>query len=64
MVSWVKIQKVWLMAFIWSVIMLIIGFVQIPDVVQITMQIISQMLKLQQIILQIAVIIRLWKILR
>ena len=64
MVSWVKIQKVWLMANILPVIMLIVGFVKIPDVVQIIVQIISQMLKLQQIFLQIAVIIMLWKILR
>ena len=64
MVSWVKIQKVWLMANRLLVIFLFVGFVHIQDVVQITMQISSQMLKLQQIFLQIAVIIMLWKILR
>ena len=64
MVSWVKIQKVWLMANILPVIMLIVGFVKIPEVVQIMVQISSQMLELQQIILQIAVIIMLWKMLR
>ena len=62
MVSWVKIQKVWLMANILPVIMLIVGFVKIPDVVQITMQIISQMLKLQEILLHIAGLVLLWKI--
>ena len=62
MVSWVKIPKLWSTALVLPVIMLIIGLVKIPAVVQIMVQIISQMLKLQQIILQIAAIIMLWKI--
>ena len=61
MVSWIKIGNIWLSAFALPVIMLIVGVVEIP-VVQIMVQIMSQLLKLQEIILQIAALILLWKI--
>ena len=61
MVSWIKIGNILLSAFALQVIILIVGVVEIP-VVQIMVQVMSHLLKLQEILLQIAALVMLWKI--